>query len=212
MLLNDIVKRVNKLISNNSSYNLNFAKLEFYIDSAVDRINEVLKENFKTPREHFEDNFVDEVISYSDKYLGVFNKLEDIPIDSISDGYIYYQSNCLNPGYYLRQNGVWVLVDDLSDLSGIVSFEDTELGSYASKFNYRVIPERYIRSCIIYFAAAYYLEEEDELESQYAVYKDKAEQSLLEWQQLNYSVYDISKPKQHNIRKLPNPYGDFCDD
>ena len=211
MLLNDIVKRVNKLISNNSSYNLNFNKLEFYIDSAIDRINQVLKENFKTPREYFEDNFVDEVISYSDKYLGVFNKPEDIPVDSISDGYIYYQTKGV-AGYYLRQNDVWVLVDDLSDLSGIVSFADVELNNYVSKFNYRVIPERYVRGCIIYFTAAYYLEEEDELENQYAVYKDKAEQSLLEWQQLDYSVYDISKPKQYNKRKLPNPYGDFCDD
>jgi hypothetical protein len=211
MLLNDIVKRVNKLISNNSSYNLNFAKLEFYIDSAIDRINEVLKENFKTPREYFEDNFVDEVISYSDKYLGVFEKSEDIPVDSISDGYIYYQTKDVS-GYYLRQSGVWVLVDDLSDLSGIISFADVELNNYVSKFNYRVIPERYTRSCIIYFAAAYYLEEEDELENQYAVYKDKAEQSLLEWQQLDYSVYDISKPKEHKRRKLLNPYGDFCDD
>ena len=168
MLLNDIVKRVNKLISNNSSYNLNFAKLEFYIDRAVDRINEVLKENFKTPREYFEDNFVDEVISYSDKYLGMFNKPEDIPVDSISDGYIYYQTKGV-AGYYLRQNDVWVLVDDLSDLSGIVSFADVELNNYVSKFNYRVIPERYVRGCIIYFTAAYYLEEEDELENQDAV-------------------------------------------
>ena len=212
MLLKDIVKRVNQLISNNSSYNLNFNKLEFYIDSAVDRINEVLKENFKTPREYFESNFVDEVISYSEYYLGVFGSAEDIPVDAISDGYIYYQTNCSNPGYFLRQNGVWVLVDDLSDLSGIVSFADVELNNYVNKFNYRVIPERYVRGCIIYFAAAYYLEEEDELENQYAVYKDKAEQSLLEWQQLDYSVYDISKPKKHKRQKLLNPYGDFCDD
>lgn len=192
MLLKDIVKRVNKLISNNSSYNLNFAKLEFYIDSAIDRINEVLKENFKTPREYFEDNFVDEVISYSDKYLGIFEKSDDIPVNSISDGYIYYQSKG-ETGYYLRQDGAWVLVDDITDLSGVISFSDTEVGNYADKYNYCVIPDKYIRRCLIYSIAAYYLEEEDELENQYAIFKDKAEQSLLEWQQLDYSVYDISK-------------------
>lgn len=196
MLLNDIVKRVNQLISNNSSYNLNFNKLEFYIDSAVDRINEVLKENFKTPREYFESNFVDEVISYSEYYLGVFGSAEDIPVDAISDGYIFYKAGSCSDetvGYYLRQNSTWVLVDELSDLSGIISFEDTEISNYLSKYNYKVIPDKYIRRCLIYLVAAYYLEEEDELENQYAIYKDKAEQSLLEWQQLGYSVYDISE-------------------
>lgn len=217
MLLNDIVKRVNQLISNNSSYNLNFNKLEFYIDSAVDRINEVLKETFKTPREYFESNFVDEIISYSEYYLGVFNSEEDIPIDDIGDGYIYYKLGpCFDKtaGYYLRQDGKWILVDELSDLSGIVSFENTEVSSYLDKYNYKVIADRYIRRCLIYFAAAYFLEEEDELENQYAIYKDKAEQSLAEWQQLDYSVYDISMKPSHKYNRMRNPYsiGDICDD
>lgn len=194
MLLNDIVKRVNKLISNNSSYNLNFNKLEFYIDSAVDRINEVLKESFQTPREYFEANFVDEVISYSDNYLGIFE--DDSLLTSADDGDIYYK---LDVGYYIKSNGVWVLVDEISDLADVISFSDTEVSNYANKFNYKVISERYIRKCLIYFVAAYYLEEEDELESQYAVYKDKAEQSLLEWQQLDYSVFDISEANRRFI-------------
>lgn len=194
MLLNDIVKRVNKLISNNSSYNLNFNKLEFYIDSAVDRINEVLKESFQTPREYFEANFVDEIISYSDKYLGIFK--DDSLLTSANDGDIYYK---LDVGYYIKSNGVWVLVDEISDLADVISFSDTEVSNYTDKFNYKVISERYIRKCLIYFVAAYYLEEEDELESQYAVYKDKAEQSLLEWQQLDYSVFDISEANRRFI-------------
>lgn len=194
MLLNDIVKRVNKLISNNSSYNLNFAKLEFYIDSAVDRINEILKESFQTPREYFESNFVDEIISYSDNYLGIFE--DDSLLISANDGDIYYK---LDVGYFLRQNNSWVLVDEISDLAGIISFTDMEVSNYTNKFNYKVMPERYIRKCLIYFVAAYYLEEEDELESQYAVYKDTAEQSLLEWQQLDYSVYDISEANRRYI-------------
>ena len=196
MLLKDIVKRVNKLISNNSSYNLNFNKLEFYIDSAIDRINEVLKENFKTPREYFESNLVDEIISYSGNYLGIFNSADDIPIDDIDNGYIFYKlglSSDDTSGYFLRQNGEWVLVDNITDLSDIISFNDSEVGNYTDKYNYCVIPDKYIRRCLIYLTAAYYLEEEDELENQYAIFKDKAEQSLLEWQQLDYSVFDISE-------------------
>lgn len=194
MILQDIVKRINKLISNNSSYNLNFDKLEFYIDTAVDHINLTLKENFKTPREYFDSNFVDEVISYSDKYLGIF---EDISVlEPLEDGYIYYKPGSCNDktvGYYFKEEGAWVLADDISDLSDLISFNDQDLSNYVTKFNYKVMPERYIRKCLIYFAAASYLEEEDELENQYAVYKDSAQRALEEWQQLDYSVFDITE-------------------
>lgn len=196
MILQDIVKRINKLISNNSSYNLNFDKLEFYIDTAVDHINLTLKENFKTPREYFDSNFVDEVISYSDKFIGSFDSPEDIPFEVNEDNYIFYNSgHCCDAetGYYISSGDSWVLVDELSDLSGIVSFNDMDINSYLDKFNYTEIPDRYIRRCVVYFAASFYLEEEDELESQYAVYKDRAEQSLAEWQQMDYSVFDITE-------------------
>ena len=56
--------------------------------------------------------------------------------------------------------------------------------------NYTEIPDRYIRSCMVYYTAALYLEEEDELEGQYQTYKNKADEELKEWRRQYYSCYD----------------------
>lgn len=201
MLLKDIIKQINRLISNNSSYNLNFEKLEFYIDGAVDHINQVLNTNFKTPREYFEDNVINEIISYYEGYLGVFS---DVPTVSsvLSEGSVYFLypgSNERPSGYYMKLDGEFKLITAIYQMSKYISFSDTNLTSYISKYNYTQIPDKYIRSILVYHAAALYLEEEDELENQYAIYKSKADESLAEWQRSDFSVFDITESNRRFI-------------
>lgn len=196
MLLNDIVKRVNKLISNNSSYNLNFSKLEFYINSAVDYINESLQTDFQTPREYFDNNFVDELISYYKYYYGVVSEHPNL-IEAFPDNAIYFllskNPNSKN-GYYIKKNNMFELVESLAQIPvECISFSNKDINNYLDKYNYTLIPDKYIRQILVYYTAALYLEEEDELENQYAIYKSRAEQSLLEWQVLDFSVFDISE-------------------
>ena len=57
-------------------------------------------------------------------------------------------------------------------------------------FDYNELPDRYIRSCLAYYTAALYLEEEDELENQYRVYLSKADKELVNWKKQFYSMYD----------------------
>lgn len=227
MLLKDIIRQINRLISNNSSYNLNFEKLEFYINIAIDQINEVLNTCFPTPREYFDSNAVDEIISYSDNYLGVY---EDITVlDSVEDGQIYYktsnpinnscqlQSHCKEPsepvemsnsGYYVRRDGVWVLVSDIADIDDIVSFSNINLNNYVNDFDFKGLPDKYIRKCVVYLAAANYLEEEDELENQYSVFKARAEESLQYWKQTEFSSFLTIVPKQKpvSLEKVVSKY------
>ena len=195
MLLKDIIKQINRLISNNSSYNLNFEKLEFYIDGAVDHINNILKTNFQTPREYFESNAINEIISYYDAYLGIVSTPLTFT-DVYPDGSLYYlmsENPDITSGYYMKLDGEFKLITDIYQMVRYMQFQDLNINSYINEYNYTVIPDKYIRNIIVYYAAALYLEEEDELENQYAIYKDKAERSLEQWQQLDFSVYDISE-------------------
>jgi hypothetical protein len=202
MLLKDIIKQINRLISNNSSYNLNFEKLEFYIDGAVDHINETLKTDFKTPREYYEANSVDEIISYHENFIGVLTTPPEAS-SVFPEGSIYFllsKEEGVTSGYYVKhESGDFSLVEDLSDLIKYISFTNTNIFSYVDKYNYTQIPDKYIRSILVYYAAALYLEEEDELENQYAIYKSKADESLAQWQQLDFSVFDITESNRRFI-------------
>ena len=197
MLIKDIVQKINKLVSNNTSFKLDYERLRLYIDGAVDHINTELMTEYMTPQERFEElqgyysalfnsNISAEVLSWSvpnergymfdpNKFMLIYKgQLVDAPTQMFP--YIYIIENM---GLY-RQ-----LIDG--------SFEQisyTMLDKMPNDFNYDEFPDRYIRSCLIYYAAALYLEEEDELESQYAAYKSKAAAEIAKWKQQYYSMYE----------------------
>lgn len=62
---------------------------------------------------------------------------------------------------------------------------------YDGEFEYKEFSDKYIRLVLIYLTAALYLEEEDETEDQYQIYRARANTALEQWKQDEYSDYDI---------------------
>lgn len=223
MYLDKIINIVNKLLSNSSSFKLDYDRLSLYLDSAVDNINRNLLTSFRTVSEYFEDsNFYYSVLKYirnaSDlvKFYGTIDdhskenalyynkkdgtvcvvKTETPYIDpSVEEGYEVF--------YYIQEYDIFVSsrldIDDTllwttysSDKPNGITVYDSVESLGLGYFNYNVLPDRYIRSCLVYYTAALYLEEEDELESQYKVYLLKAEEELVSWKKQFYSVYDTT--------------------
>ena len=46
MYVKDILTRINGLLSNASSFKLSYSKLKFYLDGAIDHVNESLKTEY----------------------------------------------------------------------------------------------------------------------------------------------------------------------
>lgn len=181
MLLNDIIKQVNKLAGNGSSFRLNYAQLKPYIESSIDYIGNYLRIPLNTPEEDWENNIILYSIVYSDEYNGVFDP------SSSKSGYYYYQELASYTYYY---NGVHYAInlDDgsyeyNSQTRYIPIIEDIVI----QKYNYNLLPDSVIRSALIYLVTSSYLEEEDELEGQYRTYFSKAENFLKEYRITNYS-------------------------
>lgn len=197
MKIPDIIKQINKLVSNSSSFKLNYDRLKFYLDSAIDYINDGLLTNYPTIDEYWENNInywsvkinigvTPFIVSYSFSsdsywldnktlylYLGSEKvKQEDLPnyLLSCEDGILYKKNSY---GNYTEE--YYELVTKIPD-----------------DFDYNVIPDKYIRSCLIYKASALYLEEEDELEGQYQTYSSKANIALSTWKKQYYSMYECN--------------------
>lgn len=242
MLINDIIKQVNKLVSNSSSFLLRYDNLKNYINSAVDIINLRLKTNMATPEEEWETKKWIYTISNNDKFLGDYY---DMPSITLNDkGYLF--CNLADNNYYYFNGLFWCSIDivngtytsnvivEHNDYLGAFSDfpEKSSLESYPKYFyntstkcyyeieseehnwelvkyvrqkefpldipqttltdantNYSAMPDNIIRTVLIYYIAALYLEEEDEFEYQYTTYKERAENSLTEVQKIHYSVY-----------------------
>jgi hypothetical protein len=147
MLISQMTLILNKLVSNYSSVPLTYEKLEFYLDSSIDYINENLGTSFKTIKEEYE----------ASEYYNV----DTAPIPT-------------------------------------------------SSYSYTGIPEKYIRSILLYKTAALFLEEEDETEDQYKIYNSRAERALINWRKEGYSCLDITDSNyDYEILK---PYTDALDD
>lgn len=243
MLINDIIKQINKLLSNSSSFLLTYERLRQYIDVAVDHINFELKTDMKTPHEEWEGKEWAYTISHYTKYLGSFYTSIDVSANMNNKGKIYYNLS-YNTYYYF--NGVqWCPIDitkgvyasnDIIEHENFLGIFDAEpevanptypmyyynssLGNYYIKSSdstewlvmlypclkeveleipqisieeanmyYSTMPENVIRSVLIYYAAASYLEEEDEFETQYSAYRQRAEDNLQKIKQTQYSLY-----------------------
>jgi len=184
MLLKTIVNQINKLISNSSSFQLPYDRLEFYIDSSIDIINGKLRTTYRTPKQLYEDYELYYNTMFLTNYLGQFSA----DPTEFNTGDIYY--NVVDKIFKERTLGQWLEYNPENTVwTG--TFGDR---ISSEKFNYNEIPDHYIRQCVIYQASALYLEEEDETETQYMVYKNKAELELENWLRLDYSMFVIPDP------------------
>ena len=243
MLINDIIKQINKLLSNSSSFLLTYERLRQYIDVAVDHINFELKTNMKTPHEEWEEKEWVYTISYYPKFLGSFytginltanmdhkgkiycnlsyntyyyyNGIQWCPINTTKGTYasndiiehenflgifdtepevenptypMYYYNSSLG-NYYIKNSDSteWLVV--LYPCLKEVKLEIPQISIEEANMYYGTMPDNVIRSVLIYYAAASYLEEEDEFEAQHSAYKQKAEENLQKIKQTNYSMY-----------------------
>ena len=201
MTVNEIVKRINELVSNSSSFKLNYNRLRFFIDSAVDTINIELLTEYPTIDEYWSNNInywsiliglgiVPEITSIETTSDGIWfnttdNKLYygDIPVKQADVSFIFPQ--------YVYAQETYKLYELVDLFNGIyVEKEYNVITEMPQDFDYNVFPDRYIRSCVIYHATALYLEEEDELESQYQTYKAKAMKEIANWKKQHYSMYE----------------------
>lgn len=202
MLIKDIVQKINKLVSNNTSFKLDYERLRLYIDGAIDHINTELLTEYKTPEELFQ--------TYKGYYSVLHPRDGSSPISPI----ILSNTTPNELGYWFNSNLQRLMFNNILVDTATTSFnyvyieEDMSLyeqlsdGSFrqlgytmldklpANEFNYNEFPDRYMRSCVVYYAAALYLEEEDELESQYYAYKSKADAELKNWKKQYYSMYE----------------------
>lgn len=223
MYLDKIIKYINKLVSNTSSFRLSYEDLDFYLDRTVDHINQTLLTNFRTISEYFENskfyNSVDKYVQKHENYkIEAFIFKDSIynydPIDNKIYMTIGYDNN-KNPIkmefvgennyttylFYISEYNIFItylsgVYDKITEENskGIPIYETiNELGY--SYFNYNEFPDRYIRNCVIYYAAGLYLEEEDELENQHDEYIKKANEELVSWEKEHFSCYEIGTGK-----------------
>lgn len=201
MKLYDILRGVNRLVSNSSSYPLGYDALQLYLDTTIDYINGYLYENFLTIQEAFDKQWYkwsmpEESIHL---HLGI---MDTFPDATENDGK-YVQVGGKD---YMAVDGEWV------DAPEIIRLQEPD----PHTFEYTEIPDNYIRSILIYHTAALYLEEEDETEQQYSLYKARANEALERWMRKDYTVHDMESPLTANLDDIRdqspthyNPYADM---
>lgn len=209
MLVSEIIKNVNTLVGNNTSTKLNYKRLEFYIDAAVDYINNELGTSFRGPHKVYKDDEALYNTLWSSKFIGGYDVLPnhiDFDIGSIA----YQTEDCK---FYKSNSDGWLEYDITeSALPDGKTFID-----YLDKFDYKEIPNYYIRYCLVYSVAVLFLEEEDELERQHSTYQSRVDSAILRWKQLEYSMFDGgvstyngllgNPPKTEHVEDWGNPYG-----
>lgn len=193
MLLKDIISSINKLVSNNSSFKLDYDRLKLYLDGAIDYVNTELLTEYPTIEEYFYNN-----IGY---YSVILNEgITPVLVSNkpMCNNYVFdeYQSMLLYNNLPVGANSPeYIFVKESSKFYKLLPDYSYYEQSYDMlefmplEYDYNDIPDRYIRSCVIYKAASLYLEEEDELESQYQTYRSKADKELAKWKQQYYSMY-----------------------
>lgn len=197
MLIKEIVKKINQLVSNNTSFKLDYERLRLYLDGAVDHINTELLTEYSTIQELFE------------KFRGYYSVLYKSNIAPVMlsntapnlDGYWFNENEHRLMQHHIVMEAALPAYPYVYVIENMMLYECLPDGSYLPKsysmldkvpddMNYDEFPDRYIRSCLCYYASALYLEEEDELESQYAAYKSKAAAEIAKWKQQYYSMYE----------------------
>lgn len=190
MLLSKIIQQINLLVSNNSSFKLSYNRLEFYIQRAVDFINFELYTNYKTPDEVFQNN----IKYYNLLYFN--NKFVELDIAKLESEHslLHYPVGSItqNP-----KNDNMFMICIQGEGTGAIKWDTYTVSTESlkpiteclDKFDYVEMPDSHIRAVLVYYTAASYLEEEDELESQYAQYKSKALEAMSSIKKQYYSCY-----------------------
>lgn len=107
MLINDIVKQINTLVSNSSSFQLTYEKLKYYINMSVDFINFELKTNMLNPEEEWESKEWLYTIGHDPGFLGSFYGKPKVDLNT--KGKLCYD---LTDQHYHYFNGLfWCPVD-----------------------------------------------------------------------------------------------------
>ena len=199
MYVKDILTRINGLLSNASSFKLSYSKLKFYLDGAIDHVNESLKTEYPSIDDAYRSDLK---YNYAvcKGYVTLYIHKKDIKYAfDLSTRTLYDIEN--KQKYTGFADAVYIESEDklfIKEYSKYTYHFDSMVPDSVIKgdinnienFDYNVLPDRYIRSCVVYYAAALYLEEEDELEGQYQEYKSKAKEELQEWKHQSYSCYD----------------------
>ena len=199
MYVKDILTRINGLLSNASSFKLSYSKLKFYLDGAIDHVNESLKTEYPSIDDAYRSDLK---YNYAvcKGYVTLYIHKKDIKYAfDLSTRTLYDIEN--KQKYTGFADAVYIEYEDklfIKEYSKYTYHFDSMVPDSVIKedinnienFDYNVLPDRYIRSCVVYYAAALYLEEEDELEGQYQEYKSKAKEELQEWKHQYYSCYD----------------------
>ena len=199
MYVKDILTRINGLLSNASSFKLSYSKLKFYLDGAIDHVNESLKTEYPSIDDAYRSDLKYNYAVYKG-YVTLYIHKKDIKYAfDLSTRTLYDIEN--KQKYTGFADAVYIESEDklfIKEYSKYTYHFDSMVPDSVIKedinnienFDYNVLPDRYIRSCIVYYASALYLEEEDELEGQYQEYKSKAKEELQEWKHQYYSCYD----------------------
>lgn len=199
MYVKDILTRINGLLSNASSFKLSYSKLKFYLDGAIDHVNESLKTEYPSIDDAYRSDlkynyaickgYVTLYIHKKDiKYAFDLSTrtLYDIENKQKYTGFadaVYIESE---DKLFIKEYSKYTYHFDSMVPDSVINGDINNI----ENFDYNVLPDRYIRSCVVYYASALYLEEEDELEGQYQEYKSKAKEELQEWKHQYYSCYD----------------------
>ena len=214
MLVKDIINNINKLLSNNTSFRLSYERLKFHLDSAIDNINRELLTNYPTIQEMYDSArgyyymislgynvlLLHENNYYLDENTGkLYYRDNNKTVDTDIIYGLYNEDNCssyiidTNNELYLSDGSELYTEDNyrLSIAYTYTELQESDIPEVVNMdVNYVAIPDRYIRSCVVYGAVCNYLEEEDELENQYRIYKNKVEQEIDNWKKQYYSMYE----------------------
>ena len=214
MLVKDIINNINKLLSNNTSFRLSYERLKFHLDSAIDNINRELLTNYPTIQEMYDSArgyyymvslgynvlLLHENNYYLDESTGkLYYRDNNKTVDTDIIYGLYNEDNCssyiidTNNELYLSDGSELYTEDNyrLSIAYTYTELQESDIPEVVNMdVNYVAIPDRYIRSCVVYGAVCNYLEEEDELENQYRIYKNKVEQEINNWKKQYYSMYE----------------------
>ena len=213
MLVKDIVNHINKLLSNNTSFKLSYDRLKFYLDSAVDDINREMLTDYPTIQELYDSargyyymlslgNTVvvlddNKDYYYDDKTMLLYYKDNKVVIPDIENLY----STSTGETFYIDTNTeLYTSDEDVLYFDEQHTLNDNYLyrlypaqdipAEVNINVDYVAIPDRYIRSCVVYGAVCNYLEEEDELEGQYKIYKSRVDREFDSWKKQYYSMYE----------------------
>lgn len=203
MLLSDIIKRINKLVSNSSSFQLNYSQLKHYIDASVDYVNLNLKTDMLTPQEAWDKKNIHDYIN---------SLLSQYSVYTISELMLAITTDSNNNYNITNESEFKVFIDENLDAYLVTQNLTAEV---PTTYEYTEMPDNIIRTVLIYYIAASYLEEEDEFETQHTSYIERATRAMQEILKTYYCMYhtnmdsDLYKLPRHHHKDNSKPFNPY---